>query len=312
VVRIREEQRWRQPRYDNRKMSYCKRPATAAWIWLVAAVAYCPARAGLKPEEIYSKALPSVLTLEVQNTVGERFVAGAFLGVREGMAVTAWHVIHDAQSVEACFADGRRAKVVGLVDKNEEHDLALVRLETNVRGGLALGSGTPPIGSRVYIVGTPKGFDFSLSEGLISQVRLVDGVRYYQLSSPISPGDSGGPVLNDQGRVVGVVSWRKATAENLGFAIPSSDVALLDPSHPVVPWPRSEVVATPGSAPARDGSVLVRGVAPGPAPPPSGDYGAFQRLLAEHAGKPITVIVREGEAEHRFSFTVPKGAVRQE
>lgn len=289
-------------------MSYYKRPGAAACIWCVALWAGYTAWAGLNPEEIYTQALPSVMTLEVENTAGQHFVGSAFLGLRDGMAVTAWHVVHDAQRVEARFADGRRVTVAGLVDKNEEHDLALLQLGAGGHPGLAVGPGTPRVGSRVYVVGTPKGLDFSLSEGLISQIREVDGIQYYQLSSPISPGDSGGPVLNDQGRVVGVISWRKATAQNVGFAIPSADLARLNPAHAVVPWPRGNALIVHQTEPPANG--LVRGVAPNSAPPSNGSYEAFEKLLSDRAGKPLTVIVKEGRAERRFTFTVPKGTER--
>ena len=158
-----------------------------------------PIRAELKPEDLYSAVSPSIVTLEVETISGKRFVGNAFLAVGERLAVTAWHVVHDARRVEARFSDDQRVAVACLVDKNEKLDLALLELETAKRPRLNLASATPRIGSRVYLVGSPRGLDFSISEGLISQIRTLDGVRYYQLSCPISPGDSGGPVLNDRG-----------------------------------------------------------------------------------------------------------------
>ena len=122
------------------------------------------------------------------------------------------------------------------MDKNEQLDLALIKLEGLPRPRITLGSATPRIGSRIYVMGSPRGFDFSISEGLIGQVRTLDGVRYYQLSCPISPGESGGPVLNDRGEAIGVVSWRKADAENVGFAVPSTAITGMDAALPPVAW----------------------------------------------------------------------------
>jgi serine protease Do len=117
----------------------------------------------------------------VENLAGKHFVGSAFLAVGDGVAVTAWHVVHDARRVEARFSDDQRVKVVGLVDKDEKLDLALVKLAPSGRPRLKLVSATPRIGSRVYLIGSPRGFDFSLSEGLLSQVRTLEGVRYYHV-----------------------------------------------------------------------------------------------------------------------------------
>jgi len=77
---------------------------------------------------------------------------------------------------------------------------------------------------------------FSISEGRLGQSRTLDGVRYYQISCPISPGASGGPVLNNRGEAIGIVSWRKADAENLGFAVPCSAVPRLNAALPPTAW----------------------------------------------------------------------------
>ena len=210
--------------------------APAACAWLAIAGSSLSLRAELKPEQLYSAVSPSVVALDVENVAGKHFVGTAFLAAGDRLAVTAWHVVHDARRVEARFSDNQRVTVIGLVDKNEKLDLALLQLKPVPAPGITLASTTPRIGSRVYLVGSPRGLDFSISEGLISQIRTLDGVRYYQLSCPISPGDSGGPVLNDRGEAIGVVSWRKADAESVGFAIPSPDVLHMNAAFPVVAW----------------------------------------------------------------------------
>jgi S1-C subfamily serine protease len=175
-----------------------------AGAWFALAGSCLPVRAELKPEDLYAAVVPSIVTLDVENADGRHFVGTAFLAVGDGLAVTAWHVVHDAQHVEGRYAGGDRVRVAGLVDKNEQLDLALIKLEGPARPRITLGAAAPRIGSRIYVLGSPRGFDFSISEGLISQVRTLDGVRYYQLSCPISPGDSGGPVLNDRGEAIGL------------------------------------------------------------------------------------------------------------
>ena len=86
-------------------------------------------RAALTPEKLYRKVLPSVMTLEVENQSGERFVGSAVLALADDVALTAWHVVADAQSVWAVFADGQRVKVIGCIDYDGSRDLALLKLE---------------------------------------------------------------------------------------------------------------------------------------------------------------------------------------
>ncbi len=267
-------------------------------------------RAELKPEDIYSAVSPSVISLDVENAAGRRFVGSGFLALGNGLAVTAWHVVYDARRVEARFADGQRVKVLGVVDKNEALDLALIKLDTDRRPRLKLKAATPRIGSRVYIIGSPRGYDFSIGEGLISQIRTVDGVRYYQLSCPISPGDSGGPVLNAQGEAIGVVSWRKADAESVGFAIPGPAVVQMDPSLPVVAWAEGAPAAPPSGKPSGPGP-MVRAHSPAEAQGLPGSYPDFVQFLSGHAGQRVSVVVQGPRGkESRFDFEVPKEAVK--
>src|SRR5262245_40055319 len=88
----------------------------------------------LKPETIYRRLSPSVMTLTIENKAGERFVGSAFGALADDLAITAWHLIADARSVWATFADGQRVKVIGCVDQCADRDLALVKLEKAMPG----------------------------------------------------------------------------------------------------------------------------------------------------------------------------------
>jgi serine protease Do len=276
----------------------------AVCAWLAWAGWPLPLRAELRPEQLYATVSPSIVALDVENGAGKHFVGTAFLVAGGRVAVTAWHVVHDARRVEARFPDNQRVTVAGLVDKNEKLDLALLRLETGPRPRLALASAAPQVGSRVYLVGSPRGLDFSFSEGLISQIRILDGVRYYQLSCPISPGDSGGPVLNDRGEVVGMVSWRQADAENVGFAIPCLEVARLNTALPAVAWSGVALSSHPPAA-TPEGAPRVRAAVATGGPKAANAYLGFQEFLSARAGERLTVIVQQRGKETRFDFEVP-------
>jgi S1-C subfamily serine protease len=193
-------------------------------LWLVNACAPAGLHAALTPEKLYQKVLPSVMTLEVKSQSGETFIGSAVLALADDVVLTAWHVVADARSVCAVFADGQRVNVIGCIDYDGGRDLALLKLEKQLsHRRAAIGRELPAVAARAYVIGSPKGYDFSISDGLISQIRSVKGFLQYQLSCPISPGNSGSPVFNQRGEVIGIASWTKAGAQSLSFAIPTRD-----------------------------------------------------------------------------------------
>lgn len=208
-------------------------------------------QAGPDPKRLYQRALPSVMTLEVENAEGEKFIGSAVAAVANDMAITAWHVVSDARLVWATFADGTRLRVVGCIDKDWQRDLALLKLERPLRGRQAvLNVKLMPVASRVYVIGAPKGLGFSISDGLLSQVRTVDGFPQYQVSCPISPGNSGGPLLNEHGHVIGIVAWTKSDAQNVSFAVPCHEILRLNSQAAAVEWAATPL-KSPGPTPQR-------------------------------------------------------------
>ena len=257
----------------------------------------------LPPEEIYHRLVPSVLTLQVVNSQGERFVGSAFLALTNGIAVTSWHVISDATNVTARLADNRFVSVRGLVDKDEKHDLALIRLDLADRPEVQLNTNTPLVGSRTYVIGAPKGFEFSITDGLLSQVQQVDGYDQFQVSCPISGGNSGGPLINDRGEVVGITSWTKRDAQNLSFATPARFLAGLNPALPAVPLNKLAPATQPVTKATPSDSERVTAAQSSPSPDNIRDLKQF---LQSSTGKHVTVlIIDDDENEKQFDLTVP-------
>src|SRR4030095_9175369 len=159
------------------------------------------------------------------------------LALADDVAVTAWHVVCDARTVWATFADGQRVRAIGCIDKHSELDLALLKLDRKFSHRRAvLCQRLQSVAAPAYVIGAPKGYDFSISDGLISQIRRVDGFPQYQVSCPISPGNSGGPVLNERGEVIGIASWTKSDAQNVSFAIPIGELTKLKSSSQPASW----------------------------------------------------------------------------
>jgi hypothetical protein len=273
-------------------------------LWLVNACAPGGLHAALTPEKLYQKVLPSVMTLEVKSQSGEKFIGSAVLALADDVALTAWHVVADARSVCAVFADGQRVNVTGCIDYDSGRDLALLKLEKRLpQRRAALGRELPSVAARAYVIGSPKGYDFSISDGLISQIRSVQGFLQYQLSCPISPGNSGSPVFNQRGEVIGIASWTKAGAQNLSFAIPTQDFLRLNVLERPTTW--AQLAATAHPAPRaslmesrQSNDRVLEEKTDG------GSFAAFKKRLSESAGKSVTVVVQEEERTNTFTFTV--------
>jgi S1-C subfamily serine protease len=261
-------------------------------------------QAALTPEKLYQKVLPSVMTLEVESQSGEKFVGSAVLARADDVAVTAWHVVANARTVWAVFADGQRMKAIGCIHQDALRDLALLKLERpRAHGQATLCRELQTVAARIYVVGTPKGYAFSISDGLISQIRIVDGVREYQLSCPISPGNSGSPIFNQRGEVIGIASWTKSDAQNMSFAVPTADFIRLNISGQPVTW---EQLAATNSAALPIKLIKIRHGQDNTHEETADarSFAAFQKWYYDSIDKPVTVIVQEEGRTNIFAFTV--------
>lgn len=178
------------------------------------------------PTALAKKAAPSVFTVEVDDGLGSGFVIRATGGSAE--IVTDYHVVETnwlAGNFEVTIKQGDHSYRATIVKVNEADDLALLRASVALPA-LAAANTPVAVGDPVLVVGSPLGLGGSVATGIVSALRVEAGVHYIQFSAPISPGNSGGPVLNAAGRVIGV-SVAKAVAEGaegLSFATPVAEV----------------------------------------------------------------------------------------
>src|SRR5439155_4358705 len=92
---------------------------------------------------------------------------------------------------------------------------------------LALSDEQPAAGEAIVVMGNPHGLKHSVVSGVISGTREIDGRTMLQLAVPVEPGNSGGPVIDMQGHVLGVVTMKSAVTQNLGFAVSVADLNTL-------------------------------------------------------------------------------------
>ena len=179
----------------------------------------------LTPQEIAEIALDSTVYLRVKKPENQVGSASGFV-IGEGLIVTSYHVFED-------MLTGSTARLVNsaliypiefIVAADKAHDLVILKSSGISAPALPLSdSDIVRIGDTVYVAGNPEEYIGTFSVGYISAIQLSDPFvadKVLQMTAPVSHGSSGGPVLNDRGEVIGIVSSIETTGQLLNFATP--------------------------------------------------------------------------------------------
>ncbi len=199
-----------------------------------AAAAAAPGPNGLA--DLIARVEPAIVTITTDQGQGSGFVVDA-----GGLIVTNYHVIDGATSAMVKLKSGAEFPVTGYAAVQPGKDLALLRIQpAGPLPFLAVAGEVPVKGTSVAAFGAPKGFDFSVSNGIVAAVRTgreIDAAlpgrgydkdaTWVQSTAPISPGNSGGPLVDDRGRVIGVNTWCRPDGQNLNFAIACTHIGQL-------------------------------------------------------------------------------------
>jgi S1-C subfamily serine protease len=166
--------------------------------------------------EIVARTRPAVVVIETDEALGSGFIIKS-----DGIIVTNNHVVANAKAMAVKFPSGEVYRNVYLLSSDPINDLAFLKIEAVDLPTIPLGnSNNVQLGDEVLLVGAPQGLEQTVSNGLISGIRVDNGVRVLQTSAAASPGSSGGPLLNRSGEAVGVMRSKLVNGENLNFTIP--------------------------------------------------------------------------------------------
>ncbi len=168
---------------------------------------------------IISEAVKSVVTVRTDKSLGSGFVVD-----KRGYIVTNYHVIAGARQLAVATHD-RQLIGATLVGTDKFRDLALLKIDANYPALSLSSSEKLQVGNKVIAIGNPLGLSFTVTEGIISGLHREgpNGLEeYIQTDVSLNPGNSGGPLIDTNGAVIGVNNFKVGDAESLGFALESN------------------------------------------------------------------------------------------
>lgn len=173
-------------------------------------------------KEIAKNCLPSTVSLVMEDKTKQPISLGSGFVLENGKVVTNLHVIEGAKYGYVLEnGSSKKHSIKGYFQIDKTNDLAILSVPTLTAQPLAISTlEKPEIGEKVYAIGNPKGLSGTISEGIVSGIRSMENKSLIQITAPISPGSSGGPVINNKGEVIGVAVGTLTSGQNLNFAIP--------------------------------------------------------------------------------------------
>src|ERR687891_579191 len=175
---------------------------------------------------------PAVVAIATYDASGEALMTGSGFFLRPGQVVTNLHVVRGAARAEIKTLDGKGKvyPVTGALAVDEEGDLALLNVEMPLERARTseLASELPDDGETIFVIGNPLKLEGSVTDGIVSAVREVpNSYRIIQITAPISHGNSGSPVFNLRGQVLGVVTVKVTNGQNINLALEAARVRQL-------------------------------------------------------------------------------------
>lgn len=172
---------------------------------------------------LYKKCLPAIVKISILQYDGTASEGTGFF-IDEKTITTCYHIADNVKTIQIETSDGRKFTADSVIASNRATDLIKFTVKERNKVWLKLSDKLPEIGESVFIIGNPDDYDFSISNGIVSGLRMRNSMQVIQNTAPSSSGNSGSPLLNNKGKVIGVMSYVKFIGQNLNFAATSLNV----------------------------------------------------------------------------------------
>jgi hypothetical protein len=186
-----------------------------------AATAHAQSPRQFATADIASIATPATVTIVSIDASGDTISQGSGFLIREdGVIVTNFHVMRGASSAVVTLANKERFSRVRVLEADSLLDLAILKIAGAGLPSLSTRIAIPRPGEKAVAIGSPLGLSNTVSEGIVSAVRVIDGRELVQITASISPGSSGGAVLDSNGQVFAISTLYLKGGQSLNFAVP--------------------------------------------------------------------------------------------
>lgn len=194
-------------------MSSMKAKLFAMVLCLILLISFSAYALNFTPEETYQ----SVVVVYTETGIGSGFA------IQENRVITNAHVVENAENVVVNLYDG--SAITGKVlAADHEKDLAVISVEQTLVP-LKLNPDSLKVGQEVFAIGAPKDMPYSMTKGIVSALdRPLGQNTYIQIDASVNSGNSGGPLVDENGEVIGVITMKASDAEGISFAIPVPEV----------------------------------------------------------------------------------------
>lgn len=174
----------------------------------------------LSAEEIFDLIAPCTVEINAEGDTFSSTGTGSFID-GNGTIITNYHVIESCHTINVATQDGNVHKVESILGFDKERDLAIIKIDSQNEKFVTLKSENLKTGEKIYTLGSSLGLTGTFSEGIISSSsREIDGLEFIQITAPISSGNSGGPLVDEYGNVIGITTGAFTEGQNLNLAIP--------------------------------------------------------------------------------------------
>lgn len=205
----------------------------------------------LTPSQVFQLDSPSIVVVQAHDTSGTMTELGSGVVIGKGVVVSNCHVFTKADTATILY--GQKSLPAELLHGDVNHDLCSFTVKGLNAPPVQMGStANLKVGQQAFAIGAPEGLQLTLSGGLISSLRKIPGGVVLQVTTPISPGSSGGGLFDSQGRLIGITSYYMGQGQQLNFAVPVEWIRDLPQHGLVAQSPTTQSQATTRAAPSKE------------------------------------------------------------
>ncbi|MBL0312733.1 MAG: trypsin-like peptidase domain-containing protein [Holophagaceae bacterium] len=179
-------------------------------------------------ERVYHLASKSIVVVNAMNTSTKDSKLGTGVVIKKNVIVSNKHIIENCDLIWISVGNKQWNIDINDILIDPERDLALLTVEDLDLPSIKLNQDLPVIGQKIYAIGNPKGLETTISDGIVSGLRGGKNKDLIQITSPISPGSSGGGLFDEQARLIGITTFYLQEGQNLNFSLPTKWVKDID------------------------------------------------------------------------------------